>query len=60
MGAGEWEGTEADFHGVEMYWSHFGAERNRELVEAAGLVVEVDEIDTSCDERHQVILARRT
>jgi hypothetical protein len=59
MGPDEWEGTEADFHGVEMYWSHFGSERNRRLVEAAGFAVYADEIDTSGGERHQVILARR-
>jgi SAM-dependent methyltransferase len=60
MGAGEWEGIEADFHGVEMYWSHYGAETNRALIEAAGLSIELDEIDESGGERHQVVLARKT
>jgi cyclopropane fatty-acyl-phospholipid synthase-like methyltransferase len=59
MGAEPWEGTEPDFHGVEMYWSHFGSAQNRPLVEAAGFTVDTDEIAVSGDERHQVILARR-
>jgi hypothetical protein len=56
MGASEHEGTE-DFHGVEMYWSHLDPAANRALVEAAGLKVLLDDIDTSAGERHQVILA---
>ena len=56
MGASDWEGSE-DFHGAEMYWSHFGPVRNRELVEEAGFTVVMDEIDESGGERHQVILA---
>ena len=59
MGAAKWEGTEADFHGVEMYWSHFGADTNRELVESAGFHVHTAEIDARNDEAHQVILATR-
>lgn len=58
MGAGDHEGIEDDFHGVEMFWSHFGPERNHELVEAAGFDVVSDEIDER-RERHQIILARR-
>lgn len=56
MGSTEWEGAE-EFHGAEMYWSHFGAETNRKLVENAGFRVVVDEIDTSADEAHQIIIA---
>jgi SAM-dependent methyltransferase len=59
MGASEWEGTEPDFHGVEMYWSHYGPGENRRLIESAGLLVEVDDIFESNGERHQLILARR-
>ena len=58
MGAGEWEGEEA-FFGVPMWWSHFGAEKNRELVAEAGFRIVHDEIDHSGDERHQVILGVR-
>jgi cyclopropane fatty-acyl-phospholipid synthase-like methyltransferase len=59
MASSAWEGEE-DFHGVTMWWSSYGPERNRELVEAAGFDVLRDEIDDSGAERHQVILARRT
>jgi cyclopropane fatty-acyl-phospholipid synthase-like methyltransferase len=57
MGADDWHGVE-EFHGVEMAWSHFGALENRRLVERAGFAVELDEIDESGGERHQIILAR--
>jgi lincosamide nucleotidyltransferase A/C/D/E len=59
MGADEYEGRDQDFHGVEMYWSHFGAAKNRELVEAAGSKINRAEIDSSAGEHHQVILATR-
>jgi cyclopropane fatty-acyl-phospholipid synthase-like methyltransferase len=58
MGAEDWQGTETNFHGAEMFWSHFNATTNRGLLEAAGFEIELDEIDTSGDERHQVLLAR--
>lgn len=58
MGAGEWEGEE-EFYGAPMHWSHFGAEKNRELVEAAGFEIVSDEIDDEGDERHQIILAKK-
>jgi 2-polyprenyl-3-methyl-5-hydroxy-6-metoxy-1,4-benzoquinol methylase len=59
MGAHRWEGTESDFHGVEMYWSHFDADTNRQLVEAAGFDIKFAEIDERDGEAHQVILAVR-
>lgn len=59
MGAGEHEGVEDNFHGVKMFWSHFGAEKNKKLVEEAGFEVLLDEIDGSANERHQIILARK-
>jgi len=59
MGAGEYEGREQDFHGVEMYWSHFGPTRNLQLVEEAGFAVVSEEIQDRGRESHQVILARR-
>jgi cyclopropane fatty-acyl-phospholipid synthase-like methyltransferase len=59
MGGSDWEGTEPDFYGAEMFWSHYGPAENRSLIEAAGFVVETDEIDgDDPGERHQVILAR--
>lgn len=59
MGSSEWEGEENDFHGVRMYWSHYGLERNREIVQEAGFEVIFDEIDKSGGERHQVILSKK-
>lgn len=57
MGSSEWEGTEADFHGVEMFWSHFDAKKNRQLIEGVGFEILIDKIDRSGGEKHQVILA---
>lgn len=59
MGASEWEGTEENFHGVKMFWSHFGAAKNKEIIEKAGFETILDEIDTSGNEKHQVIIARK-
>lgn len=59
MGAEGWEGKESDWHGVEMYWSHFDADTNRQLVYEAGLDIESAEIDERSGEAHQVILAVR-
>lgn len=60
MGAGEYEGVEDNFHGVEMFWSHYGAEKNTEIVENAGFKILLDEIDTGGDEKHQIIIAQKT
>jgi len=57
MGAGEWEGTE-DFHGTPMSWSHYGADRNTDLVERAGFRVLLNGIDRSANEVHQIIIAK--
>lgn len=59
MGSSEWEGTESDFFGAPMTWSHFGPGRNAELVRTAGFDIVSDDIDESGGERHQVILARK-
>ncbi len=59
MGSSEWEGTEDDFFGAPMTWSHYGPERNAELVRTAGFDILDDAIDESGGERHQVIFARR-
>jgi cyclopropane fatty-acyl-phospholipid synthase-like methyltransferase len=58
MGAVEWEGTDPDFHGAAMFWSHYGPARNRAIFEAAGFAIELDEIDTSGGEQHQVLIGR--
>jgi len=59
MGSSEREGIE-DFYGVEMYWSHYGPEKNSEIIERAGFEVILDEIDASRIDKHQVIIARKT
>jgi hypothetical protein len=59
MGSSEWEGIEDDFHGVSMFWSHYDREKNLELVKQAGFRIVYEVVDTSGDERHQVIFARR-
>ncbi len=59
MGSGEWEGTEEDFHGTKMFWSHYGRERNLQLIREAGFTVLSEEIDTSGGEEHLVVLAQK-
>ena len=44
--------VEADWLGVDMYFSHFGAKANRRLVERAGLVIERAEIAVEPEDRH--------
>ncbi len=43
---------EADWLGVDMFFSHFSARVNRRLVAAAGLIVEHAEIATEPEDRH--------
>ena len=53
MGADDEPGdVEADWLGVDMYFSHFGAKANRRLVERAGLIVERSEIAVEPEDRH--------
>lgn len=59
MASTEWEGEE-EFFGVTMYQSHYGVEKNTELVENAGFEIIVNEIDTSGDEKHQVIIGEKS
>jgi len=58
MGAGEWEGTEP-FHGVEMFWSHYGSEKNKEIIQSAGFTILQAEVDTSGGEKHLVVFAQK-
>jgi len=60
MGSSDWEGTEKDFHGVKMFWSHYGREKNLELIKSAGFNIITEEIDTSGGEKHLVILATKS
>lgn len=59
MGAGEWEGMEEDFHGTKMFWSHYGREKNIEIVKSAGFKIIYEMVDTSGNERHLVIFAQK-
>jgi SAM-dependent methyltransferase len=45
-------GIEADWLGVDMYFSHFSARVNRRLVESAGLVVERADVVVEPEDRH--------
>lgn len=58
MGANDWVGKEDDFCGAEMYWSHFDAETNKQLIIDAGFELEFAEIDLTGGEKHLVVLAR--
>jgi SAM-dependent methyltransferase len=44
--------VEHEWLGVDMYFSHFGAKKNRRLVEQAGLAIESAEIDAEPEDRH--------
>jgi SAM-dependent methyltransferase len=53
MGVEDDPGTvEADWLGVDMYFSHFGARRNRRLVEDAGFAVEQADVVAEPENRH--------
>jgi SAM-dependent methyltransferase len=45
-------GIEADWLGVDMYFSHFSARVNRRLVEEAGLIIERAEVVSEPEDRH--------
>lgn len=57
MGANEWDGRETNFLGTEMYWSHYGVEKNKQLVEQAGFRLIWAKVDPAGGEKHLVILA---
>jgi cyclopropane fatty-acyl-phospholipid synthase-like methyltransferase len=56
MGASEWEGKE-DFHGAEMWWSHYGSDHNTQMVKNAGFEIVLSEVDTTGGENHLMVLA---
>ncbi|MDP3733340.1 MAG: class I SAM-dependent methyltransferase [Candidatus Daviesbacteria bacterium] len=58
MGAGEYEGLEDNFLGTKMWWSHYGVDKNREMIKNASFEILLDEVDASGNERHQIILAQ--
>jgi len=59
MGSSDWEGTEDDFHGAKMFWSHYDKDKNVELVKQAGFKIIYDTVDTSGGEKHLVIFAQK-
>lgn len=60
MGHSDWVGKENDFCGAEMSWSHYDAATNKKLILEAGFEILFDEIDTSGQEKHLVVLAKTT
>jgi trans-aconitate methyltransferase len=58
MGDKDFEGWH-DFYGTRMWSSQYGPEKNRDLIEKAGFKIDVDELDGSGGERHQVIMAKK-
>lgn len=58
MGASEWEGKD-NFHGTQMWWSHYDAEKNKEIIKEAGFEIIFDQIDKSGGEKHLIILAKK-
>jgi SAM-dependent methyltransferase len=64
MGVEDDPGTiEEGWLGVDMYFSHFSAKKNRRLVEEAGLVVDSSDVlvepEDRCDARFLWVVARR-
>lgn len=60
MGSSDYEGKESNFFGGEMLWSHYNSKKNTEIVKKANFEILMNTIDTSRNERHQVILARKS
>lgn len=56
LGDKDFEGFH-ELYGERMWSSHFGPEKNREMLSNAGFAVEWEVMDTSANERHQVVLA---
>jgi len=47
VGSGAWTGTENDWHGAPMYWSHFDAQTNLRLIEEAGFQIRTAQEETA-------------
>ena len=41
-----------------MFWSHYGPEKNRELVKFSGFEIILDEMDFRAEESHQIVLEK--
>lgn len=60
LGHTAWTGTEADWHGGAMYWSHADAATYRQWYAANGLEVVREDFLPEGDGGHTVLLGRRT
>lgn len=60
LGAGEWTGTEDDWFGATMYWSHADRDTYLRWLEGAGLIVSWHRFVPEGDGGHTLVLARRT
>lgn len=58
MGASDWEGKEENFCGSEMYWSHYGAYENKQIVKDAGFEIISSEVDDTGGEKHLIVFAK--
>jgi hypothetical protein len=57
MGSGELESSEESVQAARLFWSHYGAEKNTELLENAGFKIYLNEIYGSSNEKHQIVIA---
>jgi cyclopropane fatty-acyl-phospholipid synthase-like methyltransferase len=58
MGDKDFEGFH-DFYGVQMWSSHYGLEKNKELVREAGFEILFEDVDKRANEKHQIIIAEK-
>lgn len=59
MGFSDWVGSENNFFGGEMSWSHYDVKTNLDLIQKAGFKILFKEVDVSANERHLVVLAKK-
>jgi ubiquinone/menaquinone biosynthesis C-methylase UbiE len=57
LGHDEWEGIE-EYHGAEMFWSHYGPERSLQVIKKANFEILFDKFAESGEEKHYWILAK--
>ena len=58
LGHAEWEGTE-DFHGAEMFWSHYAPEKSLRMIKQAGFDIVSDKLVEDGGEIHYWVIARK-
>ena len=58
LGRTEWEGTE-DFHGAQMFWSHYAPEKSLRLIEATGFDIVSDRLVEDGGETHYWVIAKK-